>query len=130
MTTTIRPDTRPSHGYSVSGTMYCERNSVTRPRATTPAVWVTVTVAPRNAAWRAVPRDPIRYAATMDLPCPGLSAWSAPHAIASISASAMNPGVRLRCPTSEVNPDSDVTTSTPPEGSRGATTTLAPDPRR
>ena len=41
-------------------------------------VCVKVTIAPRNAACFNVPREPTRYAATMVLPCPGVSACAAP----------------------------------------------------
>ena len=51
----------------------------TSPSANTPAVWVTVTVAPSATACRGVPRVPTRYAATIALPWPGDSACSAPH---------------------------------------------------
>ena len=47
-----QPETRSSHGYRSSGSMYCERASVTRPSANTPIVWVTVTVAPSATACR------------------------------------------------------------------------------
>ena len=56
--------------------MNSDRPRVTRPRANTPTVWVTVTVRPRMAACCGVPRVPTRYAATIDLPWPGLSACS------------------------------------------------------
>src|SRR4051795_2811756 len=54
--------------------MNCESESVTMPSANTPAVCVTVTVPPRISAWRADPRVPARYAATIVLPWPGGSA--------------------------------------------------------
>ena len=54
------PEARFSHGYRSSGRTYCDSASVTRPRAKTPIVCVTVTVAPSATAWRAVPRVPTR----------------------------------------------------------------------
>ena len=50
--TTSRPETRFSHGYSVSGSTYCESASVIAPSANTPAVCVTVTIAPSATACR------------------------------------------------------------------------------
>ena len=66
--------------------MNCESESVTMPSANTPAVCVTVTVPPRISAWRARPRVPARYAATIVLPCPGVSAWNMPNTSARPSA--------------------------------------------
>ena len=70
--------------------------SVTKPSANTVAVCATVTVAPSANACRADPFDPARYAATIVLPCPGVSACSAPHPIASAIASSTKPAVSLR----------------------------------
>ncbi len=65
--------------------MYWEAASVTRPSANTATVWVAVTVSPRIAACRGVPRAPTRYPATIVLPWPGESAWSAPQPNAAAS---------------------------------------------
>ena len=58
--TTSSPEARFSHGYRSSGRMNADSASATTPSSSTPAVWVTVTVAPSAAAWRAVPRVPTR----------------------------------------------------------------------
>ena len=69
-----QPETSVSHGYSCSGTMNAESPSVTKPSAKTPAVCAIVTVPPRRNASRGVPFVPTRYAATIALPWPGVSA--------------------------------------------------------
>ena len=84
--------------------MNSESSSVTAPSANTPAVWVTVTMPPRYAAWRTVPRWPMRYAATIDLPWPGPSAWAAPQKSARASARRMPVAPRSRV-TSDSNPE-------------------------
>src|SRR5918911_1399219 len=65
--------------------MNCDSASVTSPSAKTPIVCVTVTIAPRVAASRGVPRRPIRYAVTIVLPWPGESACAAPQKSAAAS---------------------------------------------
>ncbi len=84
--TTSRPEIRFSHGYSVSGSTYCESASVIAPSANTPAVCVTVTIAPSTTACRGLPRVPTRYAATIALPWPGESACTAPQPKAATSS--------------------------------------------
>ena len=54
------PETKLKIGKRRSGTTYCEAKSVTRPSAKTPSVCVIVTVKPRKAACRAVPREPTK----------------------------------------------------------------------
>jgi hypothetical protein len=56
-------------------------------------VCVRVTIPPRKAACFKVPREPTRYAATMVLPCPGVSACAAPKANAMPIATAIIHGV-------------------------------------
>ena len=94
--------------------MNCGQRSVIRPSAKTPMVWVTVTVRPSSTACRGVPRVPTRYAATIVLPWPGLSACAAPQNIASSSASATTPALRSSCAISAAKPLS------PPDGRRRA----------
>ena len=84
--------------------MYCDSSSVTSPSAKTPIVWVTVTVAPSPNACRAVPRVPIRYAATIALPCPGESACSAPQPNAARSRSSRTPSPEAASPNTPVSP--------------------------
>ena len=112
--------------------MNWDSESVTRPSAKTPAVCVTVTVAPSAKAWRAVPRVPARYAATMALPCPGVSACAMPKTMASPSAMA-TPTVPRRSPSiSEAKRSSPRPAS--PEATlpcvRTPSTARPPEPRR
>src|ERR671926_51626 len=62
------------------------------PSAKTPTVCVAVTIRPRSAAWRGVPRWPTRYAVTIVFPCPGESACAAPQK--SGAATGLEPSVR------------------------------------
>ncbi len=80
--TTMSPEIKLKIGNNRSGKINCEAKRVIIPRAKTPAVWVMVTVSPRKAAWRAVPRAPTRYAPTTALPCPGESACIPPKKVA------------------------------------------------
>lgn len=63
------------------------------PKRKTLMVCVNVTIAPRNAACFRVPRDPTRYAATIVLPWPGVSACAAPRTNAMPMATAVIHGV-------------------------------------
>ncbi len=67
-----------------------------RPRATTPRVWVMVTEAAsgRTSFIRARPPRAVATAAMSVLPCPGATACSAPRPIAMNRASAAKPTVR------------------------------------
>lgn len=58
---------RPSHGYRASGAKVAVVDRAT-PSASTPAVCVTATVAPRPRAWPTVPCWPTMYAAITVLP--------------------------------------------------------------
>jgi len=53
----MAPDMKLRMGSNRSGITYAVANNVTKPSANTPSVWVTVTVAPRKAAWRTVPLE-------------------------------------------------------------------------
>src|ERR1700677_285211 len=66
------------------------------PRAKTPAVCEAVTMSPSRKAWRAVPREPTRYAATIVLPWPGSSACRAPSPNAMKAAVMRNQRLMLR----------------------------------
>ena len=68
MATTMPPEAKLRIGNNCSGNTYSEAKSVINPRAKTPMVCVMVTVKPRKAACRGVPREPTRYAPTIALP--------------------------------------------------------------
>ncbi len=54
----------------------------------TAPVCVSVVITPSARACQTVPCSPTRYAATSDLPCPGVRAWTAPKPAASKSSTA------------------------------------------
>ena len=54
------PETAPKKVLILSGSTYCERNSVTNPSRKTEIVCVNVTIPPRKTAWLGVPRVPTR----------------------------------------------------------------------
>ena len=70
------------------------------PSAKTPTVWVAVVISPSSAACHGVPRDPTRYAPTIDLPWPGESACAAPQNTASPSEASATSRLRSSRPTS------------------------------
>src|ERR1700680_3853719 len=90
------PEITPSHCVTFSGITRRKKNKVARPSANTLIVWVSVTIAPRKAACLRVPRDPTRYAATMVLPCPGVSAWAPPRTNAAARPTRIIHGVISR----------------------------------
>ncbi len=56
-------------------------SEISRPRMSTPAVWVIVTVAPTVTTSRSLPLRPTRYAAMIVLPWPGRNACPAPSVV-------------------------------------------------
>ncbi len=102
------------------------------PRANTPAVCVTVTIAPSANACRGRPRVPTRYAATIALPCPGDSACTAPQPNAASRRSNKTPSPAAASPKTPVSPSSERCESTAVRLPSGAVRVPAPgrDSRR
>src|SRR5262244_3104003 len=92
---TRTPLAMPSHESTTSPARLAVAVS-SRPRTSTPPVWVSVTIAPTVSASRGRPRRPAMYAAITVFPCPGSAACAAPSVSARSTARAPTSGVR--CP--------------------------------